>query len=52
VLVGGRAGPALFEAAAEAALAGAAPRRHNAFKIGLAKRTIVRALVELSDGAS
>ncbi len=32
------------DAAAEAALAGAVPRQHNAFKIALAKRTLVRAL--------
>ena len=30
--------------AREAALAGAVPRRHNAFKVELAKRTLVRAL--------
>ncbi|MBD2261174.1 xanthine dehydrogenase family protein subunit M [Pseudanabaena sp. FACHB-2040] len=33
-----------FTAAAEAALQGAIPREHNAFKIELAKRTLVRAL--------
>lgn len=33
-----------FEAAAQAALAGAVPREHNAFKISLAKRTLVEAL--------
>jgi xanthine dehydrogenase YagS FAD-binding subunit len=33
-----------FHRAAEAAMHGARPRRHNAFKIELAKRTIVRAL--------
>ena len=36
-----------FRAAAEAAIAGATPRQHNAFKIELAKRTLVHALVEL-----
>jgi xanthine dehydrogenase YagS FAD-binding subunit len=35
---------ASFRTAADAALAGAVPRRHNAFKIELAKRTLVRAL--------
>ncbi len=35
---------ATFEAAAEAAVAGARPRRFNAFKIPLARRTLVRAL--------
>lgn len=44
VLAGGRAGGALYRAAAEAALRGAVPRRYNAFKIELAKRTLVRAL--------
>ncbi len=43
-LVGRRADPAVYRAAAEAALAGAVPRAHNAFKIELAKRTLVRAL--------
>jgi xanthine dehydrogenase YagS FAD-binding subunit len=33
-----------FKAAADAAMAAAKPRKHNAFKIELAKRTIVRAL--------
>jgi xanthine dehydrogenase YagS FAD-binding subunit len=36
-----------FRAAAEAALAGAKPRKHNAFKVELAKRTLVFALEEL-----
>jgi xanthine dehydrogenase YagS FAD-binding subunit len=38
----------VFRAAADAALADAAPRKHNAFKIELAKRTLVRALTELT----
>jgi xanthine dehydrogenase YagS FAD-binding subunit len=48
VLRGGRPGPALFQAAADAALAGAVPRRHNAFKVELARRTLVHALTDLS----
>ena len=36
-----------YRAAAEAALAGAVPREHNAFKIELARRTLVRALLRL-----
>ena len=44
VLTDGRAGAVLYRAAAEAALRGAVPRKHNAFKIELAKRTLVRAL--------
>ncbi len=35
-----------FQAAAEAALAGAAPRKHNAYKVELGKRTLVLALRE------
>jgi xanthine dehydrogenase YagS FAD-binding subunit len=50
-LVGQAATPATFAAAAAAALAGAKPRKDNAFKVELAKRTIVRAL-ELAGGAS
>jgi xanthine dehydrogenase YagS FAD-binding subunit len=36
-----------FQAAAEAALAGAKPLMHNAFKVELAKRTLVLALMEI-----
>jgi xanthine dehydrogenase YagS FAD-binding subunit len=38
---------ASFRAAADVALADAVPRTHNAFKIELAKRTVVVALKEL-----
>jgi len=41
-----------WRAAADAALAQAAPRRHNAFKIELAKRTLVRALALAAGDAS
>jgi xanthine dehydrogenase YagS FAD-binding subunit len=44
LLRGRPAGAPAYRAAAEAALAGAAARSHNAFKIELAKRTLVRAL--------
>jgi xanthine dehydrogenase YagS FAD-binding subunit len=44
VLVGARAADELYVKAAEAAMAGAKPQAFNAFKIDLAKRTIVRAL--------
>jgi xanthine dehydrogenase YagS FAD-binding subunit len=37
-------GSAAYHAAANAALAGAVPHAHNAFKIELAKRTVMRAL--------
>ncbi len=41
-----------FRAAAEAELADAAGLRHNAFKIELAKRTIVATLSQLVEGAT
>jgi xanthine dehydrogenase YagS FAD-binding subunit len=40
-----------FRAAADAALAGARPQHDNAFKVGLAKRTLVRALTVVSGTA-
>jgi xanthine dehydrogenase YagS FAD-binding subunit len=43
-LTGAPVGEAAFRAAAEAALQGARPRQHNAFKVELAKRTLTRAL--------
>lgn len=48
VLTGAPVGIDVFRAAAEAALQGALPRQHNAFKVELAKRTLVRALVTAS----
>lgn len=50
-LAGQPATVASFEKAAEAALAGAQPQPGNRFKVGLAKRTLVRALVETAGGA-
>ncbi len=47
-LVGRPATQATFAAAANAALAGAQPREQNAFKVELAKRTLVRALTEVA----
>jgi xanthine dehydrogenase YagS FAD-binding subunit len=47
-LVGQPATPAVFAKAADAALSGAKGQPTNAFKIGLAKRTIVRALSEVA----
>ena len=52
VLTGKNVSDALFREAAEAALQGAKPQRQNAFKIELAKRTIVRALQAVSGGAA
>ena len=45
-LRGKRLDEATATAAAEAALAGAKPQEHNAFKVPLAKQTLVRALLE------
>jgi xanthine dehydrogenase YagS FAD-binding subunit len=47
-LTGRPASAATFRAAAEAALEGARPHKDNAFKVELAKRTLVRALTEVS----
>jgi xanthine dehydrogenase YagS FAD-binding subunit len=47
LLVGRPADRSAFQAAAEVALANAVPRAHNAFKIELAKRTLVRALTRV-----
>jgi xanthine dehydrogenase YagS FAD-binding subunit len=43
-LAGHKPAAKAFQAAAEAALRGARPRSHNAFKVELARRTLVRAL--------
>lgn len=40
-----------FQQAASLALQGAKPRRDNAFKVELAKRTMVRALMTATEGA-
>jgi xanthine dehydrogenase YagS FAD-binding subunit len=48
VLVGKPVGDAAFRAAANAALVGAKPQKANAYKVELAKRTLVRALMEVS----
>ena len=47
-LAGKPATAASFRAAAEAALVGARPHQDNVFKVELAKRTLVRALTEVS----
>jgi xanthine dehydrogenase YagS FAD-binding subunit len=44
VLVGAKPEEAAFTAAAKAALRGARPQKHNAFKVELARRAMVRAL--------
>lgn len=43
-LAGARAGESAWNAAADAALAGAKPQKDNAFKVELARRVLVRAL--------
>ena len=50
VLAGAPAVAQTYAAAAEAAVKGAVPQRHNAFKIELAKRAIVRVLDEVANG--
>jgi xanthine dehydrogenase YagS FAD-binding subunit len=49
-LVGATAGPEAFKRAANFAVSGAVPREHNAFKIELAKQSIVRALTLAAQG--
>jgi xanthine dehydrogenase YagS FAD-binding subunit len=49
-LVGATAGPEAFKRAADLAVSGAVPREHNAFKIELAKQSIVRALTLATQG--
>jgi len=48
VLTGAAAVEETFHAAADAAMQGAVPHKHNAYKIELAKRAIVRALIQAS----
>jgi xanthine dehydrogenase YagS FAD-binding subunit len=47
-LVGSAPGAAAYAAAARAALEGARPQKHNAFKIELARRAVVRALTTVA----
>jgi xanthine dehydrogenase YagS FAD-binding subunit len=49
-LVGATPGPEAFKKAADLALAGSKPYEHNAFKIELAKQSIVRALTLAAQG--
>jgi len=49
-LVGATAGPDAFKRAANFAVSGANPTEHNAFKIELAKQSIVRALTLAAQG--
>jgi xanthine dehydrogenase YagS FAD-binding subunit len=49
-LIGKVPGEAAYKAAAAAAVEGAKPQKDNAFKVELARRTVVRALAELGGG--
>jgi xanthine dehydrogenase YagS FAD-binding subunit len=49
ILTGAQANAQTFKAAAEAALMGAAPQKHNAFKIEMAKRAVARILNEVAN---
>jgi len=51
VLTGGKADEKTFRHAAEAALKDAKPLKHNAYKVELAKRAVVRALERAMTGA-
>lgn len=48
ILVGAKANQETFRAAAEATVKEAKPQKHNQFKIEMAKRAIVRSLIEVS----
>jgi xanthine dehydrogenase YagS FAD-binding subunit len=52
VLTGGKADEKTFRQAAEAALKDAKPLKHNAYKVELAKRAVVRALERAMNGAA
>jgi xanthine dehydrogenase YagS FAD-binding subunit len=52
ILTGGKADEKTFRAAAEAALKDAKALKHNAYKIELGKRTIVRALQQAMNGGA
>jgi xanthine dehydrogenase YagS FAD-binding subunit len=52
VLTGGKADEKTFRQAAEAALKDAKPLKHNAYKVELAKRVVVRALERAMNGAA
>ena len=49
VLLGSTVGEEAFRSAAEAALETARPHKQNAFKVELAKRTLIRALTEVTE---
>ncbi len=52
ILTGAQANGATYAAAAEAAVRGAVAQKHNAYKIELAKRAVVRLLDEVANGTT
>lgn len=52
ILTGAQGNKATFAAAAEAAVRGAIPQRHNAYKIELAKRAVMRLLDDVANNAN
>ena len=50
VLTGAKADEQTFAAAADAAVRGAQPQQHNAFKIELARRAVARTLSDVASG--
>lgn len=52
ILTGARADSETYAAAAEAAVRGAVAQKHNAYKIELAKRAVVRLLDEVANGTT
>ncbi len=52
ILIGAKPNEQTFQAAAEATLKGAKGYKHNAFKVELAKRAIVRSLTTASEGTA
>ncbi|WP_448205941.1 FAD binding domain-containing protein [Azospirillum sp. sgz302134] len=50
LLLGRPPGPTVFEAAADRAADGAQPRRDNAYKVEMLKRTVARALMDVGGG--
>jgi xanthine dehydrogenase YagS FAD-binding subunit len=50
ILTGAKADEQTFAAAADAAVRGAQPQRHNAFKIELARRAVARTLGDVASG--
>ena len=52
ILTGAKADKQIFTAAAEAAVRGAIAQKHNAYKIELAKRAVVRLLEDVANNTT